>query len=316
MYIGLDLGGTTISAGLVTANGKVLASSACQLSGLTQTIVVENLAQQARAVCAKAKISLTEVIAVGIGSPGILDENRGIVLNAANFPNWNDVPLAESVSKLLEKPVFLQGDAKCAVAAEAWVGIGAARGVNQFCMLTLGTGIGGGIVMDGKMSKMEPGHVIVEENGDLCGCGQRGCLERYCSATAVARQAGVVLQDPAVKTSLSDLPAAPTCKDVFAAAANGDLVANTITDKCIFHIATACLMLSRVLSPQIIVLSGGMALAGDFLFNAINDKIRELNWNCSQPVPVVPAKCGNQAGFIGAAYSALLGVKNRQTSKL
>lgn len=311
MYIGLDLGGTTISAGLVTASGRVLATCACKLSSLTQTVVIETLAQQARAVCAEVNVSLDEVIAVGIGSPGLLDEDRGIVLRAANFSeNFKDVLLTESVSKLLGgKPVFLQGDAKCAVAAEAWVGIGAVKGVDQFCMLTLGTGIGGGVVMLGNMFKIEVGHMIVEANGEPCGCGQRGCLERYCSATAVARQAGVALQDSNVKTSLSQLQTAPTCKDVFEAAEQGDVVATTIRDKCILHIAMACIMLSRVLNPQVIGLSGGMILAGDPFFKAINDKVRGLNWHLDDPVPVVPAKCGNQAGFIGAAYAGLLGAK-------
>lgn len=305
--MGLDLGGTTISTGLVTKTGEVIAKTSCKVTDLSEIGVVKQLAEQVREVCAVAKISMSEVKAIGLGSPGLLDVERGIVMSTANFPTWKDVALTEGVQKLTGLPVFLQGDAKCAVSAEAWVGVGSAKGVNKFYMLTVGTGIGGGAVVNGEvlMGFIEPGHMIVEKDGRECGCGQKGCLERYCSAAAVTREAKKAIANTKLPTLLSEKGDSVTCKDVFDAAEEGDTLAEQLLDECTYYLAIACLTISRVLAPEVIALSGGMTLAGNMLFDRIKHHLQKYNWKLADPVPVVSATLGNTAGFIGAAYVAI-----------
>lgn len=223
---------------------------------------------------------------VGIGSPGLLDVHGGVVLAAANFPGWENVRLVERVAALLGGVhTVLQGDGKCAALAEAWVGVGAGKDKGRFVMLTLGTGIGGGIVVHGRclQGDVEPGHFIVDTSASArsCGCGQRGCLERYCSAAAVARQAEAAVASGEHDTSLLAKRAGQiSCEDVFACAQQADPLATRLLEECTHYLALACHVVARIVAPHTIALSGGMTLAGDQLFLPVNAKVGWLELLC------------------------------------
>jgi len=275
--------------------------------------VMDQLAQEALSLLAECKMDISQITAVGIGSPGLLDTQAGIVHRAANLPGWKDVHLTAGVGALLGKPCVLEGDGTCATAAEFWVGAGKSKQPSRFALLTLGTGVGGGLVLDGNVVQgwVEPGHIIVHAGGRPCGCGQQGCLERYCSAAAVARNAKERL-DQGEKSSLAAYPSLE-CAHVFSEAEKGDALAKEILKETIHYLALGCIAVMRVVDPQVMAMSGGMTLAGSVLFDPLNAEIRRLAWTIASPITVVPAEVGNKAGLVGAAYAAL---KLSQKSKL
>lgn len=314
-FIGLDLGGTNVSTGLVDESGQVVGHRSAAVIEKHPSSVMKQLAQEAIALLADCNMELSQVAAIGIGCPGLLNTQAGIVLSAANLghEDWKDVKLAAGVGALLDKPCVLEGDGTCATAAEYWIGAGKSMKPSRFALLTLGTGVGGGLVINGNVMPgwVEPGHIIFRVGGRLCGCGQKGCLERYCSAAAVARNAQERL-DKGEKSSLSAYNKVQ-CSDVFAEAAKGDVLSKEVFNEAVHALALGCLTVMRIIDPQVMAMSGGMTLAGPVLFDAVNAEIRRLAWKLSVPITVVPAEVGNQAGFVGAAYAAM---KSTQISKL
>lgn len=313
-YVGIDLGGTNVKAGLVDTNTNVLAKLQVPTqveAGPDKVIAV--MTDAARQVVERENINMDQVASIGIGSPGSIDYEAGVILSAPNLTDFNDLPLRDRVAEVTGRPVILENDANAAAFGEFWAGAGRDQSIRHLVMFTLGTGVGTGLIIDGKLIHgafglgAEGGHMIIEPNGRPCGCGQKGCLEAYTSASHTAARATEAVEtggNSSLQAILNDNRLI-TSKDVFDAAAKGDPLANRIVDETIFYLALGCINICRLLDPQMIVFAGGMILAGDVLFERLHKSIDRQNWKMTKKtVEIVPAKLGNDAGFIGAAAVA------------
>jgi len=248
---------------------------------------------------------------LGIASPGVLDFDKGEVVVAANLPGWKNVPLVARIKQATGWSCVLENDARAAVAAECWVGAGRDPSIHTLAILTLGTGVGGGLyvnrhILSGCGDAGEIGHTIIEVNGRECGCGQKGCLERYTAATGVALTAELALKQHKGNSLLSQFSPAITAKHVYDAAARGDELALSVADTTANHLGLACVQLCRLIDPQVIVLTGGLAQAGAPLFDAVNKAYLRHTWKLGSKVRIIPAQAGYETGVIGAAYFARL----------
>jgi glucokinase len=313
--IGIDLGGTTCGGAVVSREGCVLARVSRPVADRAPGAVAELIIAVVADAIGAAAVTKADIAAVGVCSPGrIID---GCVVGASNFPLMRDFPLASIVERAVGRPTRLVNDADAAMAAEFWVG--AASSVESCVMLTLGTGVGmgavcGGNLLAGSTGLIEGGHMIIVPGGRPCGCGQRGCLETYASATAVKREGNAALADAlarGIATELEALAAAHggevDAKDVVDAARNGDAVAVAIVDDAAKHLAIGCITVARVLDPQMIIFAGGLALAGEFLFEQVRRHIARLTWTAAglpREIALGQASVKNDAGVIGAAAAA------------
>ncbi|MCE9592223.1 MAG: ROK family glucokinase [Planctomycetes bacterium] len=321
--MGLDLGGTNVKAGVVDDRAKVLGkvSKPTHAEGGPDA-VVRVMAEAAHEAVAAAGVKMENVERIGIGSPGPIDFDAAVVRATPNMPGWRDVPLRDRITSLTGRPAILENDANAAALGELWAGAGRGLKVTELVMLTLGTGVGSGIIVGGKIIHGafamggESGHMIVVPGGRLCGCGQHGCLEAYTSASATGRRAVEALQSGASSSLARDFANrldTITAKDVFDAARSGDALANRIVDETATYLGIACVNLCRILDPQMIVFAGGMILAGDMLFDRVRSAFRANTWTVVESkVEIVPALLGNDAGFIGAAAVARNGHRNGQ----
>lgn len=331
-WVGVDIGGTTVSGSVVNDAGDVTCDEAVEIVDRSFEGVIELSVSLIHRLLESAGIRLSNVRGIGIGVPGLLDLKAGVVKTIATF-SWRDAPLCAAIASALgdDSPrVVIENDANAAVLAEWWVGAGRGKGVEHMVMMTLGTGIGAGIICNGDVlrgfSDMagELGHVIVENrNGRLSrGTGVRGVFEEYGSARAVAERAQEALakeeeeEEGDAGEALRrfrqrfDGRQEVTAKEVFEAAANGDAFAGSLVDETARYLAIGCINICRILDPQLIVFTGGLAMAGDLLFDAIRAHFRELNWSIMEPtVEITGASAGNLAGTVGAAAAARLSLR-------
>jgi glucokinase len=310
--IGIDLGGTFtkfIAVGEDRRAGKPLQLPTPTDKGPDG--VADQMASGVRQLISSAGLAAGDILGVGIGSPGPLKIAEGIVVATPNIPGMENVPLAAMVRDRLGIPAFLENDANAAALGEYL--FGAARG-GDMVLLTLGTGIGSGIVLGGRILHgahemgAELGHMIVEPAGEPCGCGQRGCLERYSSAAAVARLAARRLEEDSGATLLRDIlrrKGAIDSRDVVQARNAGDRLAGEVWDRSVCYLALGCVNICRIFDPDDIVLAGGMTKAGDELMGPLTAHFRRLHWSITEPLTRISiAKLGNDAGAIGAAAVA------------
>ncbi len=310
--IGVDLGGTGIKAAIVSeahilSNRRSLDTEAAR--GPDHVIariatIIEELARRAEADGA-------EIVAVGVGSPGPLSYARGVVLHAPNLPGWRDVPLRDRLRAATGRRVFIENDANAAAYGEFVSGAG--KAASDMVMLTLGTGVGGGVILEGRLLRGhydnagEIGHMIVEPEGDPCPCGQRGCLERYASASAVGRWAQRALE-AGEQTSLRgalERSGGVNARDVELAMAAGDAVATRIWRETARYLAIAAVNVQHVLNPEQIVFAGGLIGAGERLLAPVREAFAELTWNSAKDGPTFAlATLGTDAGIIGVAALA------------
>lgn len=311
-YLGLDLGGTAVKAGVTNTRGKLLAQTSAPTGPARAEAVIAAMVAAGEAAIAAAKVQRRQIAAVGILSPGQSSLQDGIVYRAANFPAWKNVPLRAKVSRALGIPGVLENDANAAAYGEYWAGAGKGRKIDNLVMLTLGTGIGSGFVYRGRVihgshdSAAELGHTIVEPDGAPCGCGQRGCLEVYASAGYTAKRAEELLtKRPSTLRALARQRPL-TSADVVAHARRGDALAREVWQSTCRYIAIGCINAARTLDPQLIVLGGGMSAAGTFLLRSVQKELRSLWWKMT-PITfeLALAKLGNTAGIVGAAGVAM-----------
>ena len=307
--IGIDLGGTNIAVGVVDETGSIIASgSTPTLVERPYAAIIKDMAACSLEVLKKSGNTLTEVERIGIGIPGIADPDTGVVVFCTNLA-WHDIPLREELRKYIQKPVFIDNDATVAGLAESVAGVSA--GAHSSVFITLGTGVGGGIVIHGKPWSgchgigSEIGHMIIELDGEPCTCGNRGCLERYCSATAVIRMARQAVQQHP-ESMINELchgdPAKINAKTVFDAAREGDGTAVKIFRRYVRYLAQAIASIINFLDPEVIVLGGGVSKAGAFLLDALREETPKYILFKTMPLPRIEiAKLGSDAGIIGAA---------------
>ncbi len=307
MYrIGIDLGGTNIAVGIVNDSYEIIAqTSVPTLAHRSPEAVIGDMGDAVQAALNKAGIAVSDCSSIGVGSPGTCDSERGVVVRAYNL-GWNNVPVCDMLSARFGLPVRLSNDANCAALAEAVAG--AAVGYRNMVLITLGTGVGGGIIIDGKIyagmrsAGAELGHTILVLDGEPCTCGRRGCWEAYASATALIRQAShAALEHP--ESLLAQMDGRITGRAVFSAADQGDTVAQAVIDRYCEYVAAGMTDLVNALAPEMILLGGGISLQGERILGPIREYVATHCFGQREgAIPVIAAaKLGNEAGIIGAA---------------
>lgn len=281
--VGIDIGGQTAKIGIVDARGNVLVQTAIKSNDTDDyKKFIKNLSDAVTALVSKS-YSMKDVRGIGIGAPNA-NYYKGTIEGAVNL-TWGgqqEIPFSEYMSKTIGLPVKLTNDANAAALGEMTYGV--ARGMKDFIMITLGTGVGSGIIVNGNLlyghdsNAGELGHVtMVRQNGRLCGCGKAGCLEAYCSATGVARTAREMLETTEKKSILRNIPAETiTSKDVFEAAVEGDALAKDIFEFTGNMLGAALADFVVFSSPEAIVLFGGLTRSGDLLMKPV---VESLNRN-------------------------------------
>ncbi len=313
-FVGIDLGGTNIKTGIMDSDAKVIAKASRPTDAERgPDAVLRSMADAALDLIKDAGFSKDDIKAIGVGSPGPINFEKGTIVNAPNLKGWSNTPVCKTIEELTGIKTYLENDANAAALGEFWAGAGQSKVVKNLVMLTLGTGIGSGIIIDGKMLRGahgmggEGGHIIVEAGGRLCGCEQRGCIEAYASASSCGRIAEEKLGEypGSSLVGVFERNGAITSKDVFDAAKAGDIFGLRMAQDTADYLAAACLTFARLFDPQMIVFAGGMIFAGDFLFDMIRESVEKGNWKVAPvQMEIVAAELGNDAGFIGAAATA------------
>ena len=303
---GIDLGGTTAKIGLFTTSGALLEKweVATDTSHAGEHIL-ENLAAAVLGKMKEQSIQPEQVEGVGIGVPGPVLDSSIVPIVCANLGGWGERNVSAQLSGLLDGLKVLAGnDANVAALGEIWMG--AAKGAKNAVMVTLGTGVGGGVVVNGKVidgvhgAGGEIGHITVNRHETaVCGCGKRGCLEQYSSATGVVR---------CMKKLLDENPDTPcvlrgtefAAKDVFDAARNGDALAAREVDEMSDTLGMALANIASTVDPEAFLVGGGVARAGDVLFAPLNKHFQEYAFKSCRETPIKQASLGNDAGIYGA----------------
>ena len=292
--LGIDVGGTTFTVVLLDGDARVLAAIEERMPvGLSPASAIKTIAATARAVAVEAGVA-ESLAGAGLAVPGHVDASRGVLRSSPNLAGWSDVPVGAIAADVLDAPVAVEHDVRMAALAEARLGAG--RDVASFVCVTVGTGIGAAVVLDGRLyrgasaSAGEIGHVRVAGADEPCGCGKRGCLETVASGRAIVARA------------LSGGRAFACAREVFAAAAAGDALCARVVDEAGRALGDGLAALVNVLNPEVIALGGGVARAGAMLLDRVRVAVRAAAWApAAEVVRIVPAALGTRAGAIGAA---------------
>lgn len=308
--IGIDLGGTNIVAGVVNDEGVILAKADCKTNlPRPAADIVADMARLAKEATEKAGMTMDDVVSVGVGCPGTCNVFTGIVEYSCNL-DFKEVPLRDMLSEAVGKPVYVENDANAAALGEAVAG--AAKGAQNALCITLGTGVGGGIIIDGKIydgfncAAAELGHIVIVVDGEPCGCGRHGCWEAYASATALIRQTKrAIEQHP--DSGLAKLAAENgkvSGRTAFDAMRAGDEVGKAVVDQYIKYLASGLTNMVNIFQPEVLCIGGGISHEGDTLIKPVMEHIERDRYSkySKQQTRVCTATLGNDAGVIGAAY--------------
>jgi glucokinase len=307
--IGIDLGATAIKSAVVSADKQIIAQESRPTEAAKGLQAVLGNMHDAYKALSREDI---DIVAAGIGAPGPLDYKSGVVFSPPNLPGWKDVPLADEMKRRLGIPCFVDNDGNLATYGEYWMGAG--QNANTLCALTLGTGVGGGIIVNGELHRGidgtagEIGHLKVMRDGRTCGCGAQGCLEAYASVSGMVKTAQEGLKR-GVQTKLLEEAGGDVRKitgsQISDLAQQGDVFCQEVLTETATWLGIGISSLINLFNPEKIVLCGGMIAAGDQLI----DPLRETALSQSFPVPadrceIVTAELGNDAGVLGAAGAA------------
>jgi glucokinase len=309
LAIGIDLGGTNIKGGVLDRAGRLLRRDSIETEGERgREHVIGRVVGLIESLAAASGTPRTDFAGVGLGAPGPMSHKAGVIHAAPNLPGWSSVPIRDILAQRTGLKVTLENDANAAAFGEFTAGAG--RGVGRMFMMTLGTGVGGGLVIDGRLERGhfdnagEIGHMILFPNGRPCPCGQRGCFERYASANAVSERFVEALRagEPSSLTLTAPPPQAP---EVLAAAEAGDGLAARVWRETVEALALGCVNVQHLLNPELIVLAGGLIAAGDALLRPLREAFSRATWRIAPDQPrIEPATLGGDAGVIGAAALA------------
>ena len=316
--VGVDLGGTNIVSLLMTGKGEIVGRDTRRtLAKEGKDKVLSQIVNSVKRILEESEtklgISSKSIIGLGIGSPGPLSIKKGLVHFAPNLAGWTNVPLVDILRDKLALPIFLENDANGAALGEWWRGAG--KDVDNLVLLTLGTGIGGGIIIQGEVlhgawdTAAEIGHMIIHEGGLVCGCGKKGCLEAYASATGVIKRTLAAIREgkksilaDAVKNRWENI----TCELVYKAAEKGDTLSRWIVEETARYLGIGIASIVNVLNPEMVILSGGMIAAGALIFKPVRKYARENALAAAiEGVEIVPAALSGNSGAIGAAATVL-----------
>ncbi len=303
---GIDVGGTTVKMGIFTTEGKLTESWEIPTRKEDEgSHILEDICKQIEEKLVEKQINRADLLGVGIGIPGPITKD-GTVLNCVNL-GWGVFNVEEKLSEMLGGVTVKAGnDANVAALGENWQGGGV--GFEDLILITLGTGVGGGVIIGDKIitgsngAAGEIGHmpVVYDTDAETCGCGKKGCLETVASATGIVREAKKLLASGEIESTLRDIPEF-TCKDIFDAAKEGDKAAMIVVDKLAEYLGIAAAHIACVTNPQVIVIGGGVSKAGKFLLDKIEEKYMERAFKACRNAKFALATLGNDAGMYGAA---------------
>jgi len=329
-FLGIDLGATNIAAALVDESSSIIRqASKPTLAGRPALEIIDDMVGLSLRMLGAEGLIEKDIAAIGVGIPGLVDPETGVVQLCPNL-NWRQLPLKSMLQERLSLPIYITNDANCAALAE--LRVGAFQGRQSAVLITLGSGIGGGVILAGKLNTGahgaagEIGHLVVELDGELCACGNRGCFERYASAEALVRMYSTSKQAHSSSANTSMCPASantPMClvsdyqqmctssdkpqtaREIIEAAKNGEVEAVAVFEKYACNLARGIVSIINLFDPEIIALGGGVSQAGDFLLDAVQEEIAEHQFLKGYPIAeIVLAALGNEAGLIGAALYA------------
>ncbi len=311
--IGVDLGGTNIVVGVVDEQYNIQSKVRCKTRAERPAEeLLQDIARLCREAVAQAGLAMADVTGVGIGCPGTCNTETGMVEYTNNL-NFNNVPVVARMNELLGVPVYINNDANAAALGETLAG--AAKGANSCVCITLGTGVGGGVIIDGKIydgcnyAGAELGHTVIQMGGEPCTCGRNGCWEAYASATALVRQ---------TKEAMEKHPGSDMWKMVdgnidsvngltaFDGMRAGDAVATAVVKQYIDYVACGVIDMINIFQPDIVCIGGGISHEGETLLAPLREKIVAERYSkfCERQTEIVAAVLGNDAGVIGAACLA------------
>ena len=312
--IGIDIGGTIIKGAVFSTEGRLVQASSIETQAyqgtekaLSNLLSLVNSLQEKGGRCS----------AIGIGVAGVLDAKKERLLQSPNLKNLENVNLKSFLAEAVQLPVYLENDANAAALGEQWAGAG--RDIENFLLITLGTGIGSGLVLNGDLwtgengKAGEFGHMIVEQGGEPCACGKKGCLEAYSSGEAISRMAREALQSEAC-SSLKNLSGGDLdhidAEMVYHAAQNGDTVAIEVYRRAARYLAIGIANVNNLLDIHHVILGGGVSKAFNLFAAVLIEEVKKQVFHISQDrIVIVPSQLGSEAGIYGAAYLALKNVR-------
>jgi len=315
LAIGVDIGGTNIRAVIVNNKGKIINS--LKVSTLAQQgkeATIKRIIETIHQIIIQSKISPDELSGIGIGAPGPLNGKTGIISFAPNLPGWKNVPLRKILEDEFRMKVILENDANAAAWGERSFGV--ARGINNLACFTLGTGIGGGVIIDGSIyhgadyGAGEFGHMTVNKDGPRCNCGKYGCLEAYSSATGIKNRLKDRIRE-GVQSKFLNLDKVRSVesislRSIFEAAYQGDELVRSIVEEAIVYLGIAIANIANILNPQMVVLLGGISNEGDRLLIPLREEIKKRTLDTHYRfLKVVLGELGDQAGVMGVAALTL-----------
>jgi len=309
--LAVDLGGTKVIAAIISS--KVIAKEyQLTLADEGPQSVIKRILSTIDHLLSLRNLDPSQLGSIGIAAAGAIDSEKGLVTLSPNLPGWRDIPLRDMVGEKYGVNTFLINDASAAALGEHQFGAG--KGVNNLVMLTVGTGIGGGIIINGKLylgssgSAGEIGHMTIDVNGPKCSCGNIGCLERLVSGKAVAEEA-IRRLSQGERSSLTEIVGGKvksiTAEKVSLAAQNGDSLAQDVISKAAIYLGIGLINLVNIFNPEMIIIGGGLAKMGDLLLEPARRAVRERAFQLSaRLVRIVPAQLGDDAAVLGAAIFA------------
>lgn len=301
-YAGIDIGGTNIKTGIVDELGNIISEDTVPTGAdRTQELVLQDIISSVKESIAKAQVT---PFAVGMGSPGLIDSKNGVVVYNNNL-GWNNFAIAPAMTEALKIPATLENDADAAALGE--VVAGCAKGANSAMIITLGTGVGSGYVVDGKIIRgAEFGHMVIHYGGRQCTCGRRGCFEAYCSATGLINMTKeAIAENPGgIMAKIADAEGTVSGHTVFDAAQEGDENAVNVIDTYTEYLACGLSNLINGLQPEVIGIGGGIGKQGERLLAPLRAKVQHEIYKGLALPRIVSCTLGYKAGLIGAAMAA------------
>lgn len=309
-YIGIDLGGTNIKAGVVNENYEIIAKATTKtLLPRPAEEICADMAKVSLEAVEQAGLTLDDIESVGIGTPGTANSATGIIEYSNNLGFLN-LPVVEIMQKHINKPVYVENDANAAAYGEFVAG--AAKGANDAVCITLGTGVGGGIIINGKIysgfnfAGAEIGHTVVDPNGPECTCGRKGCFEVFSSATGLVRMTKEAMYEDksSVMWQMNEADGKVSARTAFNAMRAGDRAGKAVVDKYIKYLALGITNTINIFQPDILCIGGGVCNEGDPLLLPLKEIVAKEVYtkNSAKNTEIVIAKLGNDAGIIGAAF--------------
>jgi len=311
LYLGIDIGGTSIKLGLIKETGEIIINWEIPTDNTQSALAFSNyIWNSIKSTQSQEDLDEHKIKAIGIGSAGFVNDDTGMIYESVNI-GWKNISLGESLSKLSGIPVYVGNDANVAALGELWQGN--AKGEDNIITITLGTGVGGGIIVNGKIINGENGvageigHIIVDPQGKTCNCGRRGCLETIASATGIVNEAKQIMKKKSHSQLVSFFEENGTIssKDVFYLAAEGDEGAIEVLEKIGDVLGLAIANLGVIINPGMVLIGGGVSKAGEQLLSVVRKSFNKYALaRVKNACEIKIASLGNDAGIMGAAYLA------------